>query len=74
MREGVFDKSHALGEIGDILVGRLEGRRAAADITLFKSLGIGVEDLAAAWHVYRKAAQQQIGTWVEFGSAPDATA
>ncbi len=76
LREGVFDKSHALGEIGDILVGRLEGRRAAADITLFKSLGIGIEDLAAAWHVYRKALQQkgqQIGTWVEFGSAPDAT-
>jgi ornithine cyclodeaminase len=74
LREGVFDKSHALGEIGDILVGKLEGRRTEADITLFKSLGIGVEDLAAAWHVYRKAMQQQIGTWVELGSAPDATA
>jgi len=55
LREGLIGPDHIQGEIGDLLLGRLAGRRAAAEITLFKSLGLAVEDLAAAHHVYRQA-------------------
>ena len=53
--EGAVADDHILGEIGEVLEGQVPGRRADAEITLFKSLGIAVEDLAAGWHVYRKA-------------------
>jgi ornithine cyclodeaminase len=53
--EGAVTNDHILGEIGEVLEGILPGRRSAEEITLFKSLGIAVEDLAAGWHVYRKA-------------------
>lgn len=33
---------------------------------MFKSLGIGIEDLAAAEYLYRKASELKAGTWVEF--------
>jgi alanine dehydrogenase len=54
--EGAVADDHILGEIGEVLEGKIPGRRSDAEITLFKSLGIAVEDLAAGMHVYRKAA------------------
>jgi ornithine cyclodeaminase/alanine dehydrogenase-like protein (mu-crystallin family) len=53
--EGAVADDHILGELGDLLEGKIPGRRSAEEITLFKSLGIAVEDLAAGRHVYRKA-------------------
>ncbi len=61
LREGVIAEDHIQGEIGDLLLGRLAGRRSASEITLFKSLGLAVEDLAAAHHVYRQAVAQGRG-------------
>ena len=61
LREGVIAEDHIQGEIGDLLLGRLPGRRSASEITLFKSLGLAVEDLAAAHHVYRQAVAQGLG-------------
>jgi ornithine cyclodeaminase len=61
LREGVIAEDHIQGEIGDLLLGRLPGRRSASEITLFKSLGLAVEDLAAAHHVYRQAVAQGRG-------------
>lgn len=66
-KEGAVDDSHIVGEIGDILVGRIEGRGTPDEITLFKSLGLGVEDLAAANHVYGKAVELGLGVSVELG-------
>ncbi len=54
-----------MGEIGEILLGTLKGRRSPQEITLFKSLGLAVEDLAAAHHVHREATRQGLGTRVE---------
>lgn len=53
-------------ELGDVLVGRHPGRAADDDLTVFKSLGLGVEDLAAAELVVRKAREAGRGTEVEF--------
>lgn len=66
-REGAVDDSHIQGELGDLLIGRVEGRQRPSDITLFKSLGLAVEDLAAGYHVYLKALAGDVGTAVDLG-------
>jgi ornithine cyclodeaminase/alanine dehydrogenase-like protein (mu-crystallin family) len=65
-REGVIGDSHIRGEIGEILSGQVSGRQTDQDITLFKSLGLAVEDIVSAYRVYRKALEKGLGTWVEF--------
>jgi ornithine cyclodeaminase/alanine dehydrogenase-like protein (mu-crystallin family) len=51
-RAGLIDDSHILAEIGQVLAGTAEGRRALEDITIYKSLGHIVQDLASAWWLY----------------------
>ena len=64
----IFDKMTPLDAVGPLevigrvpgadvkIVGKTAGRTSPADITLFKSLGLAVEDLASAQHILRKAA------------------
>jgi ornithine cyclodeaminase/alanine dehydrogenase-like protein (mu-crystallin family) len=59
--EGLIDDDHILGEIGEISLGQVEGRLTAEDVTLYKSLGLVVQDLAAAHHVYKKAVTRGVG-------------
>lgn len=59
--EGAFDATHIAGELGDVFGGRLEGRRGAAEITIFKSLGMAVEDVAAARLAYERASERGLG-------------
>lgn len=66
-QEGVVGDDHIQGEIGEILLGKIEGRRTPQEITLFKSLGLAVEDLAAANHIYKKAIEMGMGVAVELG-------
>ena len=56
-RDGVPWDDQVRGEIGAVFEGRLAGRQAAGEITLFKSLGLAVEDAASARHVWRLAHQ-----------------
>jgi len=65
MREGVIAANHIVAELGEILVAQAEGRRDDDEITLFKSLGIAVEDLAAAQYLHARAKAENLGTWVE---------
>jgi ornithine cyclodeaminase len=65
--EGAISDDHILGEIGELLLGKVNGRATDDDITLFKSLGLAVEDLASANHIYKKAIETGIGTAVELG-------
>src|SRR5262249_50064336 len=53
--EGAIDDRHILGELGDVLIGKVPGRGSATERTIFKSLGIAIEDLAAAHHIWKKA-------------------
>ena len=64
-KEGAVDDDHVLGEIGDILLGKIEGRQSDEEITMFESLGLAVEDVVSAYHIYRKAFEKDIGTSVE---------
>jgi ornithine cyclodeaminase len=57
---------HIRAEIGELLSGTASGRASDQEITVFKSLGLAVEDLAAAQGVYRNAIQAGAGTWVDF--------
>ena len=64
--EGVVSPESILGEIGELLIGTKEGRTTPDQITLFKSLGLAIEDVACADFLYRKALDQSVGTWVDF--------
>ena len=64
--EGLIDDSHIKGEIGEILIGTKKGRTSDDEITIFKSLGLAIEDLAAAQQVYSKALESGAGTWIDF--------
>jgi ornithine cyclodeaminase len=50
---GVVDDGHIVAEIGEVLLGRVPGRRSADEITVYKSLGHAVQDLAAAAHIFQ---------------------
>jgi ornithine cyclodeaminase/alanine dehydrogenase-like protein (mu-crystallin family) len=65
--EGAIGDDHILGELGDVLIEKCAGRRSSEDITLFESLGIAVEDLAAAHYLDRRAREKGVGTLVELG-------
>jgi len=67
-KEGAINDDHVLGEIGDILLDKIKGRASKKDTTLFKSLGLAVEDVAAAHHIYQKLSEQGGGRWVEFNA------
>jgi ornithine cyclodeaminase/alanine dehydrogenase-like protein (mu-crystallin family) len=67
LREGaIAGPEHIRGEVGEILIGAAGGRKSRDEITLFKSLGLAVEDLAAAALLYDKARSSGHGQWVEF--------
>jgi ornithine cyclodeaminase/alanine dehydrogenase-like protein (mu-crystallin family) len=63
-REGAIGPDHIRAEIGELLIGAAEGRRSDDELTVFKSLGLAVEDLAAAEHVLRRAEAENAGTVV----------
>jgi ornithine cyclodeaminase/alanine dehydrogenase-like protein (mu-crystallin family) len=60
-REGAIGPEHIRAELGELLLGTGEGRRSAEELTVFKSLGLAVEDLAAAEHVLRRAEAEDVG-------------
>jgi len=49
---GLIDDTHIAAEIGEVLSGKIPGRRTPEEITLYKSLGHIVQDLSTAWHLY----------------------
>jgi ornithine cyclodeaminase len=68
-KEGAIGDDHIVGEIGEILTGKVRRRRSPEDVTLFKSLGIAVEDVASARHIYEKAKAAGTGRWADFGGS-----
>lgn len=66
LEEGLIDPSHIQAEIGEVLLDSNLGRRTRDEITIFKSLGLAIEDLAATAWLYERAHASGRGTWVEF--------
>jgi ornithine cyclodeaminase/alanine dehydrogenase-like protein (mu-crystallin family) len=67
LAEGAIGPAHLQAELGEVLIGRHPGRSSDHEITLFRSLGLAVEDLAAGRLVYRRAVERGVGTRVELG-------
>lgn len=67
--DGAIGPDHLRAEIGDLLAGLRpgQGRRDAAELTIFESLGLAIEDLAAAAAAYAAARVTGAGNWIEFG-------
>jgi ornithine cyclodeaminase/alanine dehydrogenase-like protein (mu-crystallin family) len=55
LRGGAITKTHIAAELGEIIVGLKPGRTAEEEITLFKSVGLAIQDVAVAAQVYRQA-------------------
>ena len=70
--KGRIGDDHILAEIGEVSAGRHPGREAAAEITLFKSLGLAVEDLAATHLVMERALERGVGARVPLGGRSEA--
>jgi alanine dehydrogenase len=66
-QEGMVGDEHIAGELGEVLIGAATGRKSPDEITLFESLGLAVEDLASAHHVYGTALDTGAGTRVALG-------
>jgi ornithine cyclodeaminase len=64
--ESGFGPEHIIGELGELLNGTVEGRRSADELTVFKSMGIAVEDLAAAQLCVARARERGAGVEVDF--------
>lgn len=65
--EGAIDDAHILGELGALVAGTVRGRERDDDRTLFKSLGLAVEDVAAARFIHERALADGSGTWMNIG-------
>lgn len=67
--DGLIDADHIVAEIGELVIGKHPGRESDDEITLFKSLGLSVEDIAAADLAYHNAVLSGQGIRIEFGGA-----
>lgn len=72
--EGAVDEDHIVGEIGEVLIGKIPGRTSREEITLFESLGLAVEDLAAARAIHDAAVETNAGLRVALGGRRHPTA
>ena len=63
---GVVTPDHIAGEVGDVLIGKVPGRRGPQDITLFKSLGMAAEDVLSADFILQEAERKNLGVVVDW--------
>jgi len=61
MSEGRFSKESIPGELGDLILGRAEGRTDSKQITLMKTVGFATLDIVIAFNVYKKAVAAGVG-------------
>ena len=64
MREDAVTGDHIQAELGEVIIGKNPGRRSPGELTLFKSLGIAVEDVASAAYLVRRARETGTGQTV----------
>ena len=59
--EGIISETHFAGEIGDYLLNRIIGRESEDQITIFKSVGVAIQDYAAATDIYNESLKRGFG-------------
>ena len=65
IKEKNITDNHVHAETGDVLAGTKPGRSSASEVTLYKSVGIAIQDVATAQLAYHKALKLKVGTNVE---------
>lgn len=65
-QEGAVTADSIIAEIGELVIGTKSGRSSTTEITLFKSLGLAIEDVVCAEYLFRKATAENAGTWIDF--------
>ncbi len=63
-KAGLVTPESLLAEIGELVIGQHPGRTSPGEVTLFKSLGMALEDVATARVLYQRARERQVGTWL----------
>ena len=63
---GAWTWENVAGNLGDVILGRIQGRTSPEDITLFKSVGLAIQDMSAARAVFDEAVNRGIGTEFQF--------
>ena len=71
LEEGEITPDHIVAELGEVVNGTRGGRESREEITFFKSLGLAVEDIAAAQYVHAMAIRDSKGTHLELGGTRD---
>lgn len=69
INEGLVDESHIVGDLGELVTGKITGRESDTQWTVFLSGGTGVEDVAVATRLVARAKEEGIGTEFEFNQA-----
>lgn len=64
--EGAWDWGRVAGNLGDVVLGRVAGRTSPEEVTLFKSVGLAIQDVSAAKAVFDEAVKRGIGTDFQF--------
>ncbi len=64
--DGVITAKHILADLGELVTAEVQGRTSPGDVTLFKSVGMAVEDVAAARELYARALTRGRGTRVDY--------
>ncbi len=67
LKQGAISSSHIVTTLGGLIADPQLGRRQATDITLFKSVGLAIQDVVAAGIVYDNARRQDLGLEVDLG-------
>ena len=67
LAEGRFARGHVVAELGEVVSGAAAGRTSEREVTVFKSLGLAVEDLAAAHLAYQRASAAGRGIEIDLG-------
>ena len=62
IRDGQYSEDEIHAELGEVVAGQAAGRESPEDITLFKSVGVAIEDVACAAFIYERAVERGLGT------------
>jgi len=66
MKEGIIQRRDIWAELGEVITGRKKGRTSEREKTLFKSVGLGIQDAAVARLAFEKAEKEGVGTQIDF--------
>ena len=66
VENGEYSWDDVAGNLGDVVNGRIKGRTSDDEVTLFKSVGLAVQDISCAALVYREALENGMGVEFDF--------